>query len=49
MEKRLPSAANLQGDLLANGNCFGLGEGHGDIHSTHHPDLVDDTRMPMAA
>ena len=32
-----PTAANIQGDLLSNGNCFGLGEGHGDIRSPHHP------------
>ena len=32
-----PTAANIQGDLLSNGNCFGLGEGHGDIPSPHHP------------
>lgn len=32
-----PAAANIQGDLLANGNGFSLREGHGDIHSTRHP------------
>src|SRR3990172_1059035 len=32
-----PTAANIQGNLLSNGNCFGLGEGHGDIRSPHHP------------
>ncbi len=32
-----PTAANIQGDLLSNGNRFGLGEGRGDIHSPHYP------------